>query len=168
MQNVQNYLNESKLKPYESYLVTSVILFMKNKLGFTTNVVPKKIKSFDLIGAIDLKDVNKARKYFILEYDSEQSIKMQIRALLHELTHINQIVKGYLKLEGTDIVWKNDFKLSVSEYAKISKDFAKYKELPWEQEAYSNMELLGEYKSSKYFAGLKGKDTTLDFLIDNI
>lgn len=41
--------------------------------------------------------------------------------------------------------------------------------LPWEVEAVSNMKsLYSQFINSKYWKGLKGKDATLDYIIDHL
>tara|TARA_R110000796_G_scaffold34373_3_gene88836 strand:- start:1643 stop:2188 length:546 start_codon:yes stop_codon:yes gene_type:complete len=178
MKDLEHFLNEGlfkedkKMKPHESMIAKSVVDFMKNELKFDANkIVVKKKTSNNLIGDISLSDASVNKGNFILNLNPNQGTKMQMKALIHELTHINQVVKGTLKPseDWKSIVWDGSFTLSIRDYKKSMKDFNEYSNLPWEKEAYSNMKtLIEKYLNSKYFKDLKGKDATLDFIIDNI
>jgi hypothetical protein len=51
----------------------------------------------------------------------------------------------------------------------MKSDIASYVKLPWEMEADTNMKnLYSTFINSKYWKDLKGKDATLDYIIDNI
>ena len=94
-----------------------------------------------------------------------------IKSLIHELTHIKQISNKELKPSDDykNVIWKKNFILSVKDYNKASKNFNDYKKLPWEKEAYDNMDkLYNPFIKSKYWTDLKGKNTTLDYIIDDI
>ena len=68
------------------------------------------------------------------------------------------------------VVWKKEPFISIKDLSKTTKDLVKYKELPWEAEAYKNQQLLPEkFKKSKYFKDLyQNADTTLIFVLDNL
>jgi hypothetical protein len=90
-----------------------------------------------------------------------------------KLTHVKQVSNGELGVseDWKSIVWGDNYEVSVSDYKKIMKNFNEYKELPWEKEAYNNMwdeTLRDELYASSYWNDLKGKDETLDFIIDNM
>ena len=58
-----------------------------------------------------------------------------------------------------------------TKYEEISKDLSKYRYLPWEIEAYSNMSdniLFDKIVNSKYWLELKGQDRNIDFIIKNL
>jgi hypothetical protein len=51
----------------------------------------------------------------------------------------------------------------------MKSDINSYTKLPWEVEADTNMKnLYSTFINSKYWNELEGKDTTLDYIIDNI
>jgi hypothetical protein len=92
--------------------------------------------------------------------------------MLHELTHVKQVVKNELlpNKDYTAILWKGKEYITAKEYGKLMKsDINSYMKLPWEIEADTNMKnLYPTFINSKYWNGLKGKDATLDYIIDNI
>jgi hypothetical protein len=94
-------------------------------------------------------------------------------AISHELTHIKQVYFDQLGLSdnGTYLTWIGDDFISINELNIIVRnyDMKKYKELPWEKEAYDNQKILPKIiKESDEFKKLKGINNTLDFLIDSI
>jgi hypothetical protein len=181
---IREYLNEQKtlnedifhvdnsIKKYEKYIIDAIINFLKEEWFFDANIIAKKKQNNNLIGDISLNHNSIVNNKFTLHFNPNQSYLEMIKTLIHELTHIKQVSKGELKpsSDWKTIIWNNDFEISVREYNKI-KDYNKYKELPWEQEAYKNMldtSLRNKFFQSKYWIGLKGKDVTLDYIIDNI
>ena len=92
--------------------------------------------------------------------------------MIHELTHVKQVVKKQLlpNKEYTSILWNGKEYITAKDYSKLMKsDIASYMKLPWEMEADANMKnLYSTFINSKHWKGLKGKDTTLDYIIDNI
>ena len=92
--------------------------------------------------------------------------------MIHELTHVKQVVKKELlpNKEYSAILWKGKEYINAKDYGKLMKsDIASYVKLPWEMEADTNMKnLYSTFINSKYWKDLKGKDATLDYIIDNI
>lgn len=176
MNNYLYYLNEDlfredkTIKPYEKLYINSVIEFMKDRLDFDAKIIVKKKTNSLYIGDISLNDNSINKNKFTLHYNPNKSFEMQISALIHELTHVNQVSKGFLTSKDyKSITWKDTFHITVKEYNKISKNIKEYMELPWEVEAFTNEKTLTKiYLNSDYFKQLKGKDSTLDFIIDNI
>jgi hypothetical protein len=176
--NEQQTLNEdifrvdNTIKKYEKYIIDAIINFLKEEWNFNANIIVKKKQNNSLIGDISLNHNSVINNKFTLHFNPNQSYLEMIKSLIHELTHVKQVSKSELKpsLDWKSIIWNNDFEISVKEYNKI-KDFNKYKELPWEEEAYKNMldtSLRNKFFKSKYWIDLKGKDATLDYIIDNI
>ena len=160
-----------KMKDYERLLVNAVISFMKSKFGFDAKITVKKKDSKTLIGDVILNDNSLNKNKFTLHFTPNQSYKEIIKSLIHELIHTKQISKKELRPSDDykSLIWKNDYTLSVKDYKKKAKNFSDYKTLPWEKEAYANMDkLYAPFLKSKYWTELKGKNSNLDFIIDNI
>lgn len=158
---------------YENYIISAIVDFLKKEWNFEAKISVRKKQSKSLFGDIVLNNNSVVNNKFTLHFNPDQSYLSMIKTLIHELTHVKQVTKGELNpsSDWKSMIWKDDYVLSVSDYKKAMRNFAKYKELPWEAEAYSNMgdkELLNKFFKSKYWVGLKGKDATLDFIIDNI
>lgn len=177
MIRLKNIINEDlfgtslKLKPYESLIVKSVVAFMMDKFNFDAKIIVKKKITKGMIGDIALSDASVNNNKFYLHYNPEQSTTMQIQSLIHELTHVKQVNKKELlpNKDYTAIMWKGSEYITVKDYGKLMKtSHSEYNKLPWEVEAISNMKsLYPQFLKSKYWLGLKGKDATLDFIIDN-
>lgn len=177
--NEQQSLNEdifrvdNTIKKYERYMIDAVINFLKEEWNFNANIIVKKKQNNSFIGDISLNANSVSNNKFILHFNPNQSYLEVIKSLIHELTHVKQVSKGELKpaSDWKSIIWNDDYEISVKDYKKVMKDFNKYKELPWESEAYKNMKdisLRNKLFQSEYWKKLKGKDDTLDFIIDNI
>ena len=169
--NYKLFLENSTIKIYERLLIEAVISFIKDKFNFSANITIKKTDNFKLIGYIALNDRTKNGD-FVLHYNPSQSYTAIIYSVIHELTHIKQAVKGELSASDDykSIIW-NGKPYLVSKINKISKKFEEYEKLPWEEEAYRNqrdVKLREELYNSKFWKSLKGKDTTLDFIIEHI
>ena len=161
-----------KMKPYEALMVKSVVSFMMDKYGFNAKIIVKKKDKAGMIGDISLNSNSVDNNKFYLHFNPNQSYKRIIQSMLHELTHVKQVSKNELlpNKDYTAILWKGKEYITAKEYGKLMKsDIASYMKLPWEIEADTNMKTLySTFINSKYWKGLKGKDTTLDFIIDNI
>src|SRR5574344_901135 len=94
--------------------------------------------------------------------------------IAHEFTRVKQYLKGELNYSDDKnfILWKNEPFIAIKELSKImkAKDMVKYRDLPWEKEAYKlQAELPDKFKKSKYFKELyKTADDTLIFVLDNL
>lgn len=163
----------NNIKKYEKYIIDAIIKFLKEEWGFNANISVKKKQTKGSIGDISLNKNSVFNNNFILHFNPNQGLFEVIRSLIHELTHVKQVSKGELKpaSDWKSIIWKDDYEISVKDYKKIMKDVYKYRELPWEIEAYKNMadsSLHDKFFQSEYWKNLKGKDATLDFVIDNL
>lgn len=164
---------DNTIKKYEKYIIDAVIGFLKNEWDFDAKITVKKKQNNSLIGDISLNNNSVVNNKFTLHFNPNQSYLEVIKSLIHELTHVKQVHKGELKPKSDwkSIIWKDNYELTVKEYNKKTKDFNEYKELPWEKEAYNNMldtSLRNKLFQSDYWVNLKGKDPTLDYIIDNI
>jgi hypothetical protein len=161
-----------KMKSHESLIVKSVISFMMDKYGFNAKIIVKKKDKMGMIGDISLNSNSVDGNKFYLHFNPNQSYQRIIQAMIHELTHVKQVSKKELlpNKDYTAILWKGKEYITAKDYGKLMKsDVGSYMKLPWEVEAYSNMKsLYPQFVKSKYWLGLKGKDTTLDYIIDNI
>lgn len=158
------------IKDFERMIIEAVVKFIKNKFNFEANIVVKQQPNKSLIGDISLNSEAIKDHRFTLTVDTDQIYILVIQSLIHELIHIKQVVKGELKPSDDYkfIMWNGEKFISAKEYSKI-KDYNKHKQLPWEQEAYDNMEPLSkEFLNSEYWNGMKGKNPTLDFIIDSM
>ena len=167
------FTTDNKIKPYEKLFIDAVINFLKVEWNIDAKIIVKKKQSNQLIGDVSLTDNSVNKNKFTLHYNPNKSYIEIIKSLIHEITHIKQISSGELRPreDWKAIIWKDNYELSVKDYKKIMKDFNKYKELPWEKEAYSNMldeNLRKKLFNSKFWQNLKGKNPTLDYIINNI
>ena len=172
MRPLDEFLNESKLASKIKPILNSVVKFMKRELNTTPKKLTlKKKKSKDQIGDVSLDKNSLENDTFTVYYNPDLGIRMQIKAIIHEMTHVKQIHKGELRPSDDfkSILWKDNYELSILDYKKSQKDFKTYSNLPWEKEAYKNMNLyMDKYLESKELNDLKGKDNFLDFVIDSI
>lgn len=166
------FTTDNKIKPYEKLLVSAVIDFMKSKLGFNANIIVKKKSSKELFGDVVLNDNSVNNNKFYVHFNPNQSYDNVIKSLIHELTHVKQISKGELRPSNDykEVLWKGKPVISAKEYSNFRRqDIAKYKSLPWEKEAYSNMKpLYNQFLSSKQWSNLVGQDPTLDYILSNL
>jgi hypothetical protein len=161
-----------KIKPHETIIVKSLVLFMMDKFNFKAKIIIKKKEKVGLIGDISLNTNSVDGNKFYLHFNPNQSYQMMIQSIIHELTHIKQVSKNQLlpNKDYTAIMWNGNEYINVKDYNKLMKsNHAEYNKLPWEVEAISNMKnLYSKFINSKYWIGLKGKDATLDYIIDTI
>jgi YesN/AraC family two-component response regulator len=178
MIRLKSILNEDlfgtslKMKPYEALMVKSVVSFMMDKYNFNSKIIVKKKDKTGLIGDISLNSNSVNNNKFYLHFNPNQSYKRIIQSMIHELTHVKQVAKKELlpNKDYTSILWKGKEYITAKDYNKLMKSNPKeYVKLPWEIEANNNMNnLYSTFINSKYWKDLKGKDTTLDYIIDNI
>ena len=161
-----------KLKPYETMLVKSVVSFMMDRYGFDAKIIVKKKDATEMIGDISLNSNSVNNGKFYLHFNPNQSYRRIIQAMIHELTHVKQVSKKELlpNKDYTAIIWKGKEYINIRDYNKIMKsDHISYTKLPWEAEAIANMNgLYSTFINSNHWKDLKGKDATMDFIIDNI
>lgn len=159
-----------KLKPYETLMVKSVVSFMMDKFNFKAKIIVKKKDKAGMIGDISLNSNSVDGNKFYLHFNPNQSYKRIIQSMIHELTHVKQVSKNELlpNKDYTAILWKGKEYITAKEYGRLMKtDVASYVKLPWEVEANSNMtSLYPQFIKSKYWLELKGKDDTLDYIIN--
>ena len=159
-----------KLKPYETLMVKSVVAFMMDKFNFKAKIIVKKKDKAGMIGDISLNSNSVDGNKFYLHFNPNQSYKRIIQSMIHELTHVKQVSKNELlpNKDYTAILWKGKEYITAKEYGRLMKtDVASYVKLPWEVEANSNMtSLYPQFIKSKYWLELKGKDDTLDYIIN--
>ena len=161
-----------KMKPHEALMVKSVVSFMMDKYGFNAKIIVKKKDKVGMIGDISLNSNSVDGNKFYLHFNPNQSYKRIIQSMIHELTHVKQVSKNELlpNKDYTAILWKGKEYITAKEYGKLMKsDIQAYMKLPWEEEADKNMNsLYSTFIGSKYWKDLKGKDETLDYIMDNI
>jgi hypothetical protein len=167
------FIIDNTIKKHEKYIIDAVINFLKAEWDFDAKIIVKKKQNNKFIGDISLNNNSVFNNKFTLHFNPNQSYLGMINSLIHELTHIKQVSKGELRStsDWKFLIWKDNYKISVRDYNKMMKDFTKYKEVPWEKEAYYNMldvSLRDKLFKSKYWINLKGKDYNLDFIIDNM
>ena len=178
MIKLTNILNEDlfgislKLKPYEKVMVNSVVQFMMDKYKFKAKIIVKKKDSGRMIGDISLSPNSVDNHKFYLHFNPTQKPKRIIQAMIHELIHVKQVVKGELlpNKEYTTILWKGKEFITAKEYNKIMKtDIPAYVKLPWEVEAMkAENGLYPIFTNSSYWKELRGKDMNLDKIMDNV
>ena len=166
-------LNEKligKLQPYESKLINAYLEFLQNHFNIKKeiDIILKKPDSKSMFGYIDLIAMSSGKYQIIIKYQ----FGTMLGHIAHEFTHISQYIRGDLDYttDRTYIIWKNEPFITIKDLEKSTKDLVKYKELPWEKEAYKNQEILPDkFKKSKYFKELyDNADPTLIFVLDNL
>ena len=161
-----------KLKPHEALIVKSVVSFMVDKYNFKAKIIVKKKDKVGVIGDISLNTNSVDNNKFYLHFNPNQSYTRIIQSMIHELTHVKQVSKRELlpNKDYTAIMWKGKEHINAKNYNKLMKsNIGEYIKLPWEVEANKNMNnLYTPFINSKYWKELKGKDATLDYIIDNI
>ncbi len=99
-------------------------------------------------------------------FDSSPGISaLTLGYVAHELTHVLQYVRGDLSFKGDTFIWKGKPAIKAVDYNKLS--HAQYAKLPWELEAIKNQKTKGREFVSTRLKDLKGRDPTLDYIIDN-
>ena len=178
MRNLQYFIKEElfyqnkKMSKNDKLISDSVIEYMKRKLDFNPKHISVRKKFSDAtIGDVVLSDNTLKKDKFTVHFNPDSSYIMILKALIHELTHVKQIHKKELRpdKDWQNLLWKDNYELSIRDYKKAGRDFKVYSNLPWEKEAYGNAnKMLDDFLKSKEWNSLKGKDETLDFIIDNI
>jgi len=158
-------------KKWMQMIIESYInfIFKKNNVSFDLKVTTKKRLKGNMIGYIDMVKAINENKYELVIADS--SLDSIYESIAHELTHAIQIYKGFLSFtdDMKNIIWKKEL-FPVKDYEKLQsvKNFKKYKEIPWEKEAYKNQDKLPDaYKKTDELKKLADKDATINFMISN-
>ena len=124
--------------------------------------VVKKINA-KTFGYVDLKSIDKPK--YNIKVESGALIWL-LGNIAHEATHLKQIDRKELTHNEDIIVWKGKEFINVNEYNLLSYD--EYAKLPWEVEAIKNQTKLSQQYIKKTITELKGKTSSLDFIIDNL
>jgi len=165
------FVSDTKMKSYETLISKSIIDFMSKKYGINSKIIVKKKENPNISGDIVLNNNSLNKDKFYLHFNPTLSFPGIIKVLIHELTHVKQISREELTV-STDwktLLWKNKPIIKVLDYKKIMTKNNTYKNLPWEKEAYANMDSLYKpFLTSQYWKDLKGKNPNLDYIIDNI
>lgn len=162
----------AELKTHDILLIRAIVHFMKKEISIPNVKITIKRKDKQMsFGDVIMNDNSVNKNKFTVHWNPNQSKKMMITSLIHELTHVKQIAKKELQ-PGPDyksLYWKGKEYITVRELKKRMKNFNDYMKLPWEAEAYGNMKpLYNKFINSNYWNELEGKDVTLDFIMKNI
>lgn len=88
--------------------------------------------------------------------------------IAHEITHSKQFLKKELTIQDGNLCWFDEPVISVDEYSKFIEYNDKYKNLPFEKEAFNNEEKLrNEFLSSDEYAKAMDSNPTLKYIKDN-
>ena len=89
-------------------------------------------KLCNVFGECEVVDTGYSPRNFIIEVDNEQSLKMQLRTIVHELIHVKQYARNemydYVN-SGARTRWRD----SVVDLTKVD-----YEDFPWEIEAHAS------------------------------
>lgn len=154
-------------KTCSSFLIDKII---QDNISLTIKFKPLKPTQ---IGYADIIDTlkNLKTKNFTITLNRDASLVYSFGAISHEITHIKQILTGELSLSKDNkyLLWLGKPYISVVDYMLLidNNDYVKYKELPWELEAYNNQDLYPNIlKDSKVLDELKGSTDTIDYILD--
>jgi hypothetical protein len=135
------YITEAKANsPITKMIVNNVVEYAKRILGIQDiNVTVKHRKSTSKkFGNVMLSrnpDYKPSKKQTI-HIDLTRGYHILVSDILHEMTHIKQIVKRELTVQGSDIQWKGKTLISIEDYGKGTYD--SHSKIPFEKEAYDN------------------------------
>jgi hypothetical protein len=160
------------LKTHDALLIRAIVHFMKKEISIPNVKITIKRKDKQMsFGDVVMNDNSVNKNKFTVHWNPNQSKRMMIQSLIHELTHVKQIAKKELQ-PGPDyksLYWKGKEYITVRELKKKMKNVGDYMKLPWEKEAYGNMKpLYNKFLKSKQWEDLKCKDPNLDYIIQNI
>ena len=164
MISLKTFLEEKK--NWEQLIFDSVIEFLNNKYNtsYKITVVVKK-KMGETFGHVNL--LGKNNKIVIQSAGTDYMVS----SIIHEFIHIKQINTKEIGVSKDKkyITWNGILHIPVDTYKELStKSYDKYKVLPWESEAITAAKSLRDkYFKSPQFTGLRGKDPTLDIVLDN-
>jgi len=158
------------ISTHQKLIINSVIDFMKSEFNINAKLTVKRKSKSGLLGDVTMSHNSVNLNKFTLHYNPSQGYTMIIQSLIHELTHVKQISNKELQPSSDykSIIWKGSPYITVKELNKSMKSINDYMNLPWEKEAYGNMKkLYPKFIKSKYFKNLRGKNATLDYILDN-
>lgn len=109
---------------------------IKNEVGPRINIeIELKLTNLREIekcaGICEWSDDSIRPRAFLIHIDNEQSLREQLRTLAHEMVHVRQYAKNELYDYQSDFA-KTRFRNKIYDCLKV-----KYKDQPWEKEAYN-------------------------------
>jgi hypothetical protein len=158
----------------DKILYSVFIEFVLNKLNIKTdiNIIFKDKMNKKFFGYVDMLSIlNNPNKPIDVTLTANSGFKATMIYLAHELTHVKQAINNELSVsdDKKKLIGTNDYSISLSKYSKLQKsDYTKYKEIPFESEAYKNEILVDEFLNSEEFKSLRNVDDNLKFVVDNI
>jgi hypothetical protein len=172
MKRFKTYITEAKLarlsggqKTIYKIIIDQYVKFLLGYFNLNVKIKIKMIKPNKSlkIGHTDFGLAN--QKSFNVSV-KEASIYMILKYITHEIVHVKQIVNLELTVKDSMMLWNNKEIISVTDYAK-NKDISTHKKLPWEAESYKYQEiLLPVFGKSDLYTDLRGKDATIDWMMD--
>jgi len=144
----------------------TAIEFFKNKFSISGAIKVKNVRRSGYSGYIDILKILDNRLELLI--DKSASLSAGIGYLVHELTHISQVLKKKLDISSDHktFLWDGKPYITVKEYGKLK--IQDYELVPWEKEAYFNgKNLPSVFFQSKEFKDLAKINDTLKFIVDN-
>jgi hypothetical protein len=120
------------------------------------------IKAKKYFGYVDLKQLDKGNQTIRIE---DASLKIVLKRIAHEITHIIQYKKGDLNYKDDQITWKGKSIISIKDYNNAAHDT--HNNLPFEKEAIESKKSVDQY-ITKELNKFKGSSPTMDFIIEYI
>ena len=141
-----NYIHEAQSRRYTA-IMDAVVVYAKRTFGIpNADVTLKHRKSTaKTYGSIMLSE--KPKKKHVVYVDLTRGYRVLIGDILHEMTHIKQVIKKELTLDGDDIKWKGKTVSTKKDYTNVTYD--SHGKLPFEKEANDNKKKVDEFLSSK-------------------
>jgi hypothetical protein len=171
---IENVNIKGNIKEHEKLLYEIFINFVLKKLKINPNIniVFKNKMSKKFFGYFDILSFIKNPNEFIdIIIKNGAGYKATFKYLAHELTHIKQAINNELNVSDDNkiLLGIDNYSISVLNYSKLQKsDFNKYKEIPFENEAYNNEKIVDDFINSVEFKNLRNVDDNLKFIVDNI
>jgi hypothetical protein len=145
-------------------LYNSAIIYYMKKLGINVPIQVsfyKARRSNNMFGHIT---PNKPTNLKI----ENSTPSLILRMIAHEITHSKQFLKKELTIQNGNLYWFDDPIISVDEYSKFIEYNDKYKNLPFEKEAFTNEEKLrNEFLNSEDYITAMDSNPTLKYIKDN-
>lgn len=155
-----------KIKPYEKIVYNAMVEYLKDKFNISGDVTLRVLKKLKLnqIGYVDISKLKEGR-YIVTAKNG--GINVTFFTMKHEFTHLQQYITHKLGADGDMITWNGEPYTSASEYKRM--EYKQHSKLPWEVEAIKNSKDKSfdkEFEKSDYYINMRGKDPTLDYLMD--